>query len=268
MILLIATLLSVLSIGSLIFFLKPFIRRTLFIISIIAGVLFCSIIIWQVDSASYLHTTIESRVSNRPIEVPTNGYIGSNKCQTCHIDKHATWYDTYHRTMTQVATKNSIATNVHNVSFINDNLKYILTEDDEKLWVSISDLKDAHSPTEKHEIVMTTGSHHYQVYWYETSSPRILDLLPYVYLISEKKWVPRYSVFLTPPQDHYPEEYGRWNTICIRCHTTNGRPRQIEIGGTKFFDTQVSEFGISCEACHGPGQKHAKGMSNPLTRYL
>ena len=127
MISLTTALISFLLIGGLIFFLKPYISRTIFIISITSGTLFCFIIIWQADTASYLHTSIESRVLNRPIQVPTNGYIGSNKCQLCHVDKHATWYATYHRTMTQVATKNSIATNINNVTFIRDNKKYTLS---------------------------------------------------------------------------------------------------------------------------------------------
>ena len=33
------------------------------------------------------------------------------------------------------------------------------------------------------------------------------------------------------------------------------------------MDTTVSEFGISCEACHGPGHEHVRRHRNPVSRY-
>jgi hypothetical protein len=32
-------------------------------------------------------------------------------------------------------------------------------------------------------------------------------------------------------------------------------------------DTHVAEFGIACEACHGPGEAHVRANRNPLRRY-
>jgi len=33
------------------------------------------------------------------------------------------------------------------------------------------------------------------------------------------------------------------------------------------MDTRVAEFGIACEACHGPGEEHARANRQPLRRY-
>ena len=46
--------------------------------------------------------------TNRPRELPTDGYVGSDACRSCHPHNHATWHDSYHRTMTQVATPESV----------------------------------------------------------------------------------------------------------------------------------------------------------------
>ena len=54
------------------------------------------------------------------------------------------------------------------------------------------------------EIVMTTGRHHMQIYWYSSGEGRKLTLVPVVYLVKEERWVPRQSTFLRPPRT------GKW----------------------------------------------------------
>jgi len=169
--------------------------------------------------------------------------------------------------MTQIATPESIATEIDNVSFVDGNNEYTLSSMDGKLWVDIRQTNQGNKQSERFQIVLTTGSHHYQVYWYETDMPRSLGQLPYVYLIDEKRWIPRRSAFLTPPSDKTDDEHGRWNVICIKCHTTQGIPNPVILNNLKIFDTRVVEFGIACEACHGEGNEHAIKMMNPLMRY-
>src|SRR5262249_44064787 len=50
----------------------------------------------------------KQRVANRPVELPTGGYVGSATCRECHKSQHGAWHDSYHRTMTQAASKNSV----------------------------------------------------------------------------------------------------------------------------------------------------------------
>jgi hypothetical protein len=121
------------------------------------------------------------------------------------------------------------------------------------------------------QIVMITGSHQQQVYWYRTDRGRLLGQLPGMYLIAEGRWVPRPAAFLAPPIDRAASETGRWNVVCINCHTTNGK-RELEALllsplEAPPVDTRVAEFGIACEACHGPGEAHVQANRNPLRRY-
>jgi hypothetical protein len=72
---------------------------------------------------------------------------------------------------------------------------------------------------------------------------------------------------------------GQWNSVCILCHTTHGRPElnialpsqtsQTPISPiqTEVADTRAAEFGIACEACHGPAEEHARLNRSPLRRY-
>jgi hypothetical protein len=195
-------------------------------------------------------------VNFRPIEVLDDGYVSSKVCRECHEHEHATWHASYHRTMTQVPTSDAVIlgdfadqkVSVHGRS-------YYFKKSGDQLWVEM-DHPDAPinsgQPRAWCPIVLTTGSHHMQVYWYPTGNSRQLAQVPLVYLKSEQQWVPRRSVFLTPPSEATSSETGRWNDTCIGCHATRGQPRL----GPSLVDTQVTEFGIACEACHGPGKQH------------
>jgi formate-dependent nitrite reductase cytochrome c552 subunit len=117
-----------------------------------------------------------------------------------------------------------------------------------------------------------TGAHQQQQYWYSTGHQRLVSKLPAIYLVAEKRWIPRQAAFLHAPDDAAGTDTGAWNAVCIACHTTNGRPDIDSPFGSKpvqqqVFDSRVAEFGIACESCHGPGDVHSKVNSNPVRRY-
>ena len=113
-------------------------------------------------------------------------------------------------------------------------------------------------------VVMTTGSHHMQFYWRSSRNGRSVSVFPFAYLAEDERWVPRESVFLRPAAGMFSAEEGRWNTVCIQCHATHGRSRAARPGGP---DTHVAEFGIACEACHGPAHEHVARNRLPHRRY-
>jgi predicted CXXCH cytochrome family protein len=119
-------------------------------------------------------------------------------------------------------------------------------------------------PQVERQVVMSTGSHHYQTYWVESAKyPGTLVTLPLVYLINDKRWIPRETAFMYPPGPRRMVTV--WNDHCINCHSTGPNPkpydksdpitrRVLETG----FHSQVGEIGIACEACHGPAQEHVR----------
>jgi hypothetical protein len=109
---------------------------------------------------------------------------------------------------------------------------------------------------------MGTGSHNYQLYWMEADDGSGMKPFPLIYLLYDRVWIPRKSRFLTPPVERTPSEAGRWSVHCIKCHSTRGRPQAPPHG-----ETRVGELGISCEACHGPGEEHARRNRSPLRRF-
>lgn len=60
------------------------------------------------------------------------------------------------------------------------------------------------------------------------------------------------------------EPYGQkntWETMCGTCHTTGYRILSYDPAKPQEMKVAFSEFGIGCEACHGPGAKHVKSRS-------
>ena len=222
--------------------------------------------------SDYRRPTHNRTPRNRPIQVREDGYTSSQACQSCHPHNYSTWYGSFHRTMTQVATVDTVAGPINQpFSFLGQT--YRLQRRGRSVWFQTDNSSQTGRPR-RLRLAMITGSHHMQVYWYATGHSRKLGQIPFIYLIEEKQWIPRNATFLTPPAPQIQSALpGAWNMACIKCHTTQGKTRSPEWGRSKValtdlsFDTRVAEFGIACEACHGPGEAHVLLNRNPLRRY-
>ena len=226
--------------------------------------------------ASLGATIPERDVAGRPVQLADDGYSSSATCQACHPREYATWHDSYHRTMTDLARPETIATSFDNVEVKEvPGQLMLLQRRGTELWATLDDPDAGRSneppPRIERQVVMTTGSHHQQIYWYATGRGRMLGQLPAEYLIDEHRWVPRSTVLMHPPSAPFSET-GSWNSTCIACHTTLAKPRLLTPAGVppsrmQANDTEAAEFGIACEACHGPSAEHVRLNQNPLRRY-
>jgi hypothetical protein len=175
--------------------------------------------------------------------------------------------------MTQLATPESVFGDYDDtvVTTPDDGRKYHLTSEDGRFYVRVYEPESGPTAGLIHDlpIVMCTGSHHMQVYWFSIGESRALGQLPIVFLKEQDRWVPRRSAFLQDVRFSHNavvagvgSEVGRWNHTCLNCHATYGRSRmkvsEVSEAKDSTFDTRVAEFGISCEACHGPGESHVQ----------
>ncbi len=210
----------------------------------------------------------EGEVRNRPIESRPAGFVSSRACEPCHPSEHASWDASYHQSMTQVATLENVRGDFDEVELRQGAWAFRLQRRSDGYWIDMPEIdwtrQGPAGPRVQRKVVMTTGSHHMQAYWYASGNSRVVGLLPFVYDLRMHRWFPRSASFLMPPAPEPTSELGRWNKKCIECHATLGRLRPIEPDGD---DTQVAEFGIACEACHGPAAAHVAANRNPLVRY-
>lgn len=216
----------------------------------------------------------ELDVANRPIEVPADSYVSSKSCRACHAHEYATWHASYHRTMTQVAGPDAIAGEFDGVELNRKGHKYRLERRGDEFWIEMDDPDwegdGASPPRVERRVVMTTGSHNLQTCWFETGRGRELGQLPFYYHIGERRWIAEDATYLhAPPAPDAKFSVagpGDWEVHCIKCHTTHGRPL-FDPAGLTHPDTRVAEFGISCEACHGPAEEHVRVNRDPKRRY-
>ncbi|MHC5110199.1 MAG: multiheme c-type cytochrome [Planctomycetota bacterium] len=204
----------------------------------------------------------------RPMETDGQGYVTSDACQSCHPDHYASWFDSYHRTMTQPATSESIHAPWNGTWVTARGETYRFERRGDEFWVEMpaSTIPGRLDSTRTwRQVVQVTGSHHWQFYWYATGRNRELALLLCSYrMVDEPRWMPLDGCCIAPPDKGQGSGTARWHKTCVKCHATHGRPRINEHGG---IDTHVAELGIACEACHGPGAAHVAVNRNPLRRY-
>ena len=205
---------------------------------------------------------VESQVrpvngKSRPIEMASRGYIKSDSCRECHAEHYDTWHASHHRTMTQVPSQDSVIADFDDKVLTRSGQQFRFFHQGDDYFMELKNLQASNEgksqASEVFKIVLMTGAHHQQAFWCETDKERTLKKIPFIWINKEQRWVPYGSIFMLPSSGLSMHE-GTWNHNCIKCHVVGGQPRLDPAAG---FDTHVAEFGISCEACHGPGEAHA-----------
>jgi len=200
---------------------------------------------------------------NRPIVAQEASYVTSNSCRACHPGNYTSWHTSFHRTMTQVATPDSLIPPAKGAELSFAGRQYKLERKGDKIYVADRSLSESdYGPSR--EVVLLTGSHTLQILWTETGQGRTLEQFPFAYIIAEKMWAPVTQTFLMPPGTKEAYSIGAWNGACMDCHVTKGV--STFVSGNK-WDTKVAEFGIACEACHSEGAAHIAANRNPLRRW-
>lgn len=197
-----------------------------------------------------------------PLPVTGQGYATSGSCRSCHPSQHSTWSGSFHRTMTQVAGPLSIAAPLVRTELRSAAGKVVLVPQDGTFHVETAEAAPG-APRFRGPVVMTTGSHHLQVYWLRRENGAFVQL-PWVWFLAERRWIPVTASFLQPPGGSLGS-VTEWNSNCVACHSVGGEPR-IDLQAQRAF-TRTAELGVACEACHGPAADHLRANRDPGRRY-
>ncbi len=200
---------------------------------------------------------------------PSKGYVTSDNCRSCHPGHYATWHASYHRTMTTAASENSVKGDFDNAQVEHEGRLYRMTREQDGFWMETDDpdrtyVESGERARVRRRVALTTGSHHMQFYWSSTGKTRQMRMLPLGYNLHDQRWVPALATFIRPPEDEDHHEPGMWNEVCIQCHVTFAQPKVMS--SAEVF-TEAAEFGISCEACHGPAERHVEVNADMMARY-
>jgi predicted CXXCH cytochrome family protein len=201
-------------------------------------------------------------------------WLGSGACRSCHPEEHASWHDTFHRTMTQRVSPETVIAPFDGRALAHRDGEHAVERRGDEFWVRMPDpqwltdralgrpVPESGPDPAWERTVMSTGAHHMQMYWVALGAQQTLVAFPFTWLTDLERWVPNESTLLRPSED---EVVYAWNRVCIKCHAVAGIPGGSE--GDDGFETRVAELGIACESCHGPGGKHVRAHQDPLHRY-
>ena len=126
-------------------------------------------------------------------------YSGSSACRSCHPSAYTSWYRSYHRTMTQVATPESVLGPFDGRVLVDTDRKYRVFKHNGGFFVDMPVFGTegvAEAERLVRPVVMTTGSHHMQAYW--IPMPSFGEEIP-------------------------KEERQAFKTLCSRCHGPDAR---------------------------------------------
>ena len=194
-----------------------------------------------------------------PYRRSDNEYVGSASCRECHTNEHKSWHDSYHRSMTQIMSPDTVKATFDGQALTFGGERFTMHKRGNEYWTTIESLEaakaapDGRDPEPYHvRMGMVTGSHHMQVFWLPGMMGNLQIGFPFSWLVEDQRWAPRNSLFIRDPHTVITQE--NWNMNCIRCHTTGPQPKPNK--AEQQFESQIADLGISCEACHGPGQNH------------
>lgn len=170
-------------------------------------------------------TTLKEEKTNSVVPLraeysPEVGYVGSGVCGDCHAGEYANWSESLHGKMLQ-DPKADPSIIVGDFTKVNNPL-------------DVPEVKEKYT---KDDFVLTIGSKNKQRYVVEDGDA--WRILPYEWIVKSESW-----------QAYHPDDWSQidYKNECISCHST----------GYDSATRQYKEMGIGCEACHGPGEKHAK----------
>jgi predicted CXXCH cytochrome family protein len=205
-----------------------------------------------------------------PRDLHAVAYSGAASCTRCHADHAESFGRTFHRTMTREARGASVR-----APFAGEQPSYFgvpARMDRRPDGTPTMSFGGGDVPQQSYDIVLTVGSRRYQQYIGKRGDE--LVRLPWAYHLEEQRWFHMNGAFLTadPELDEhapsiraadYNRHLTRWNDNCIFCHNVSPSPG-LTAG---VFHSSVEEYGVACEACHGPGAAHTRANRDPSRRY-
>lgn len=211
-------------------------------------------VLWAVlvYGASDLRATSSQDAVPQPPLVPATGeYVGAARCGVCHSDVHATWTAGRHSKMIQTASPATVVGDFSRGALTLKSRPYRVDARDGAFYITESELE---GKSREHRVLFTLGSRRIQHYLTRLENGEIV-VLPPTWDVERKQWF--HNAEIVQPADDQKAIVQQWNRKCVGCHVS-GQQNHYD-PHTNAYRTEWTDFGTSCERCHGPGARHAAG---------
>jgi len=192
--------------------------------------------------------------TDQPGKVPAvDPFVGAQACAACHAKMHDTWLRGRHSRMLQPAGAASVVGDFSQANITLHGRQFQLRAAGGSYFVTESYLT---GKPQEHRVEFTLGSRRVQHYL-ATIDKGWIVVLPPSWDVERRQWFDNMDIVRPAAGDRTPVQ--QWNRDCVTCHVS---------GEAKHFDpvardyaTRWTDFGTSCERCHGPGRAHVQRYS-------
>jgi tetratricopeptide (TPR) repeat protein len=192
---------------------------------------------------------------------PELHFVGSKRCAECHQSYYDSWQGSHHDLAMDKATEETVLGDFSGVTYSDPNNQVTsrFFKQDGKFMVE-TEGPDGKPGT--FQITYTFGVYPLQQYLIPFPGGR-LQCLNIAWDARQNLWyrLPPYDVEGTDDWLHWTRGGQTWNGMCAECHSTNVE-KHFDIASNT-YQTSWYEIDVGCEACHGPGSRHAAWAAKP-----
>jgi predicted CXXCH cytochrome family protein len=179
-------------------------------------------------------------------------YAKNDLCLQCHAAQAKDWATSHHFHAMAPATEPNVLGDFGGVEFERDGVVSRFFRRDGKFVVHTDGPDGALADF---DVAYTFGVHPLQQYLIAQPRDR-LQGLTIAWDTERRRWFHLYPDEKTPPGDvlHWTGRYQSWNAMCASCHSTD-LEKNYDARADRYATTW-SEINVSCQSCHGPGERH------------
>jgi tetratricopeptide (TPR) repeat protein len=190
---------------------------------------------------------------------PEASYLGSESCKGCHGAEYDKWKASHHALAMQPAMEKTVLGDFGGATFDVRSKHWRFFRRGPKFMVTA---EGPDGTLHGYEVAYTFGVDPLQQYLIPFPGGR-MQALSVAWDTRAKRWFFLYPGQDIPPGDwlHWTRGGQSWNAMCADCHSTNLTKGYDADKDT--YQTTYSEVMVGCEACHGPGSRHAAWAAQP-----
>ncbi|MDX1564068.1 MAG: HEAT repeat domain-containing protein [Phycisphaeraceae bacterium] len=190
-------------------------------------------------------------VAGEPAE-PRLAFVEEASCHGCHGEQHAQWRGSHHQLAMQPATEQTVLADFDDTTFERFGVTSRFYRKGAEFWVRTQgpDGKPA-----DYRVHYTFGVDPIQQYLVRFEGGRY-QCLTIGWDKDKKRWFDLQPEEKIEPADplHWTRSGYNWNRTCAYCHSTDLKKNYDH--ETRTYRTTYEHVTVSCQACHGPGEKH------------
>ncbi len=181
-----------------------------------------------------------------------NHFVGDNACKSCHYAEYKDWLSSDHYKAMQPANDSTVEGNFNDKTFTADGVTTHFFKKEGRYFMNT---EGEDGKNHDYQIKYTFGYYPLQQYLIAFPGGK-LQATRASWDAKNKKWFHQYAGQKIPAHDwlHWTGNAQNWNTMCAACHSTNLQKNYDFNQDT--YHTTYSVMTVSCESCHGPGERH------------